>query len=44
MKIANIIKTRSNCMKRSVGAVLVKNKRLVSAGYNGTPMGFKNCY
>jgi deoxycytidylate deaminase len=31
-------------MKRSVGAVLVKNKRLISSGYNGTPMGFKNCY
>jgi dCMP deaminase len=44
MKIAFVIKTRSNCMKRSVGAVLVKNKRLISSGYNGTPMGFKNCY
>ena len=31
-------------MKRSVGAVLVKNCRLISAGYNGTPGGFKNCF
>lgn len=44
MKIAQIIKTRSNCMKRSVGAVVVKNFRLLSSGYNGTPIGFKNCF
>jgi dCMP deaminase len=31
-------------MKRSVGAILVKNKRIVSTGYNGTPFGFENCY
>merc|ERR1712032_1657399 len=30
-------------MKRSVGAVLVKNHRIVSIGYNGTPVGMKNC-
>lgn len=40
MKIAGMIRTRSNCIKKSVGAVLVKNKRLISAGYNGTPKGF----
>ncbi len=44
MKIAFTIKTRSNCMKRSVGAVVVKNFRLLSSGYNGTPAGFKNCF
>jgi len=31
-------------MKRSVGAVVVKNNRLLSTGYNGTPIGFKNCF
>jgi dCMP deaminase len=31
-------------MKRSVGAVVVKNHRLLSTGYNGTPGGFKNCF
>ena len=30
-------------MKRSVGAVLVKNKRIISIGYNGTPTGMTNC-
>ena len=44
MKIAFITKSRSNCMKRSVGAVVVKNHRLLSTGYNGTPGGFKNCF
>ena len=44
MKIAMIIKTRSNCMKRSVGALVVKKNRLHSAGYNGTPLGFQNCF
>ena len=31
-------------MKRSVGAIVVKQFRLVSSGYNGTPGGFPNCY
>ena len=31
-------------MKRSIGAVLVKNFRIISTGYNGTPFGFDNCY
>lgn len=31
-------------MKRSVGALVVNNCRLISAGYNGTPVGFKNCF
>ena len=44
MKIAQIVKTRSNCMKRSVGAVVVKDFRLLSSGYNGTPVGFTNCF
>lgn len=39
MNIANRVKLRSNCLKRSVGAVLVKNKRIIGVGYNGTPYG-----
>jgi len=31
-------------MKGKVGAVLVKNNRILSTGYNGTPEGFNNCY
>lgn len=33
----------SNCVSFKVGAVIVKNKRIVSIGYNGTPAGFINC-
>lgn len=45
MKIADIAKRRSNCMKSSVGAVIVNdNNRVVSTGYNGTPRGLKSCF
>lgn len=37
MKIANIVKNRSNCMKKRVGCVIVKDQRIISTGYNGTP-------
>lgn len=43
MQIAQIVALRSNCMKRKVAAVVVKDKRIVSTGYNGTPRGVKNC-
>jgi dCMP deaminase len=43
MKIAKEVATRSNCVKRKVAAVIVKDKRIVSTGYNGTPRGVKNC-
>ncbi|VVB56586.1 Dephospho-CoA kinase [uncultured archaeon] len=43
MSIAQVISSRSNCMKRQVGAVIVRDKRIVSTGYNGTPRGVKNC-
>lgn len=35
---------RSNCIKRQVGSVLVKNNRIIGVGYNGTPKGVPNCY
>ncbi len=44
MKIAQVASTRGNCIKRKVGAVIVKDKRIISTGYNGTPRGTKNCY
>jgi len=44
MKLAHIIKTRSNCIKRAVGVVVVKNKRIVATGYNGTPSAVPNCF
>ncbi len=43
MSIAKVVATRSNCMKRKVAAIIVKDKRIVSTGYNGTPRGIRNC-
>jgi dCMP deaminase len=43
MGIAQVVATRSNCIKRQVAAVIVKDRRIVSTGYNGTPRGVKNC-
>lgn len=43
MQIARIASLRSNCMKRKVAAVIVKDRRIISTGYNGTPRGVKNC-
>ncbi len=44
MNIAEVVATRSNCMRRHVAAVIVKDGRIISTGYNGTPRGIKNCY
>lgn len=43
MRLAELAASRSNCMKRGNGAVIVKNNRLISTGYNGTPFGTLNC-
>lgn len=43
MNIAKVTALRSNCMKRKVAAVIVKDKRVISTGYNGTPRGVTNC-
>ncbi len=43
IKIAKLIATRSSCSSRQVGAVIVKDKMIISTGYNGTPRGIKNC-
>lgn len=43
MDIAKMVALRSNCLKRKVAAVIVKDKRIISTGYNGTPRGIKNC-
>lgn len=44
MSIAYNVAERSNCIRRQIGAVIVKDKNIISTGYNGTPMGVKNCY
>ena len=41
--IAEKFAEQSTCVKRKVGAVLVKDLRILSTGYNGTPSGFCNC-
>jgi dCMP deaminase len=43
MSIAHVVATRSNCKRRQVAAVIVKDNRIISTGYNGTPRGIKNC-
>jgi dCMP deaminase len=43
MSIAKVVAMRSNCMKRKVAAIIVKDMRVISTGYNGTPRGAKNC-
>ena len=41
--ITRMVATRSTCLRRHVGAVLVKEKRILSTGYNGAPAGLKHC-
>lgn len=43
MKIARVVAERSTCLRRQVGAVLVKEKRLLTTGYNGAPAGLPHC-
>lgn len=43
MEIAEIVKQRSTCLRRKVGAVIVKNNRILTTGYNGAPPGAKHC-
>jgi dCMP deaminase len=43
MEIARIVSKRSTCKRRSVGALIVKDKRILSTGYNGAPMGLAHC-
>jgi dCMP deaminase len=44
IKIAELTSKRSNCIKRKVGSLIVKDNRILSLGYNGTPQGTRNCY
>ncbi len=43
MQIASVVATRSTCLRRQVGALMVYNKRILSTGYNGTPSGLRHC-
>ncbi len=44
MDIAHVVAKRGNCLRRRVAAVIVRENRIVSTGYNGTPRGLKNCF
>jgi dCMP deaminase len=43
MEMAHVVAKRSTCLRRKVGAILVKEKHILSTGYNGAPKGFKHC-
>src|SRR6056297_155785 len=43
MDIAELVKTRSTCLRRQVGAVIVKDRRILTTGYNGAPSGMRHC-
>jgi len=43
MDIAALVARRSTCLRRSVGAVLVRDRRILATGYNGAPSGLQHC-
>ena len=43
MEIARLISSRSTCLRRQVGAVIVKDRRILTSGYNGAPSGLAHC-
>ncbi|MFH1846144.1 MAG: dCMP deaminase family protein [Candidatus Omnitrophota bacterium] len=43
LSISKLVATRSTCMRRQVGAVVVKNKQILATGYNGAPSGIRHC-
>lgn len=43
MAITKMVARRSTCLRRKVGAILVKDKRILATGYNGAPSGLKHC-
>jgi len=43
LNICRLVATRSTCLRRRVGAVVVKNKQILATGYNGAPTGIIHC-
>ena len=43
MDITRMVATRSTCLRRAVGAILVHDKRIIASGYNGGPSGLAHC-
>lgn len=43
MEIAHVVARRSTCLRRQIGAVIVRDKRILTTGYNGAPMNTPHC-
>lgn len=43
MEITRLVASRSTCLRRQVGAVIVKDKNILASGYNGVPSGISHC-
>jgi len=43
LQIAQLVAKRSTCLRRKVGALVVKDRRILATGYNGTPSGIRHC-
>lgn len=43
LQLARVVSKRSTCLRRQVGAVIVKDKRILATGYNGAPSGLPHC-
>lgn len=43
IEIAKVVSSRSTCLRRRYGAVIVRDRVIISTGYNGSPRGMKNC-
>lgn len=43
LQLADLVASRSTCLRRQVGAVLVRNERIIATGYNGAPRRLKHC-
>ena len=43
LEIASVVAKRSTCLRNTVGAVIVRDKRILSTGYNGAPRNLKHC-
>lgn len=43
IKLAHEVATRTTCLRRAVGALIVKDRRILATGYNGVPTGIRHC-
>ncbi len=43
MELASVVASRSTCLRRAVGAILVRDRRILATGYNGAPSGLRHC-